>query len=160
MACILLKLFNIHNYTRGEKRTPLPHQYNTQSKTKSMEHKIENLEQQNEDLRREIGQLKEQLNKMFELLTRGAAINAVVAVQGTSIYPLGFTPPFNADNTNVEEYQAVEEYEQAEMNNTGAKPNLGARTRPTLGSGTGTNQGFGIGPTLALVIQTPQAKDK
>ncbi|RDX64797.1 hypothetical protein CR513_56608, partial [Mucuna pruriens] len=65
--------------TRKGKLTASFHRYNTRSKTKNMEHAIEKLEQQNLVLRGEMGQMKEPMNKIFELLTQGATINAVVS---------------------------------------------------------------------------------
>ncbi|RDX76378.1 hypothetical protein CR513_43645, partial [Mucuna pruriens] len=80
--------------------------------TRDMEQAIEDLKQQNLELRTEMGQIKEQINKMFELLTQSAALNAAVAAQGATLntvavtqgtptHPLGFTPP----HLNVHPYR-------------------------------------------------------
>ncbi|RDX92464.1 hypothetical protein CR513_25400, partial [Mucuna pruriens] len=55
------------------------HRYHTRSKTKDMEQAIEDLEQQNLKLRAEMGKMKKQINKMFELLTQSATLNAAAA---------------------------------------------------------------------------------
>ncbi|RDX76831.1 hypothetical protein CR513_43126, partial [Mucuna pruriens] len=106
-----------------------------------MKHAIENLKQQNLDLRGEMGQMKEQINKIFELLTQRAALNAVVAAQGLPAYPPRFTPPYSNVhpygmppewNANVGEQPAIEGHEQAGMNNSRAGPTQGLGTGPTL----------------------------
>ncbi|RDY10810.1 hypothetical protein CR513_04611, partial [Mucuna pruriens] len=126
--------------TMKEKLTTLRHWYNTRSKTKHMEHANGNLEQQNLDLKGEIGQMKEWMNKMFELLTQGAALNAATIAQGSLTYPPKFTLLLNRNihpygmpqgwNANTEEKLAAEEHEQARMNNAGTKPTQGIRNRP------------------------------
>ncbi|RDX89091.1 hypothetical protein CR513_29216, partial [Mucuna pruriens] len=106
-----------------------------------MEHAVENLEQENLDLRGEMGQMKKQINKIFELFTQGATLNAATSARGSTIYPLGFTPPYNnvhpygmppRRNANTGEQPALEGNEQAGMNNSGIGPTQGSGTGPTL----------------------------
>ncbi|RDX92413.1 hypothetical protein CR513_25462, partial [Mucuna pruriens] len=133
-----------------------------------MEQANEDLEQQNLDLRVEMRQMKEQINKMFELLTQSAALNAAataqgvtpnatVVIQGTTTYPPRFTQlhhnvyPYGMPfcwNANTGEQPTIERHEQAGENTSGAGVTQGSKVLPPLVYGMGPNVQFTRAPHL------------